>query len=87
MRRYYKEHSADSSNRALPSSKRPLGRVSKLLLLTASSHAGDAGSGNRYSRSVPRVDLEHTSQKPLLAGELVATWLERELERDFAEER
>jgi len=34
-------------------------------------------------RSAPLVDLEHTSQKSLLAGELVSTGLEQELERDL----
>jgi hypothetical protein len=38
-------------------------------------------------RSAPLVDLEHTSQKSLLASELVATGLEQELERNLAEER
>ena len=44
---------------------------------------------NRLKRpgSVLLVDLEHTSQKSLLASELVATGLEQELERNLAEER
>jgi hypothetical protein len=41
----------------------------------------------RCSRTARLADLEHASKKSLLAGELVATGLEQELERNLAEER